>query len=127
MSNIREISKKYLSGETKYSFCPFCVQELEHEGKNYKEMLKPLVLIKTVEQIKNKDGTYSEYYDQHYECSRCQNRKITTETFRLFYTCRSDGTKWNELPKEPGTVWDNELKKLVPARWNSVKRVWEKI
>lgn len=127
MGNITIISKKYLDDSTKYSYCPHCLVELQNDGKDFKNILKPLVLIKTKEALKNSDGSFTDYYDEHYECQRCGLQRITTNTFVNTYCCRSDGTKYNEPPKEPGTVWSKEQNKLVPAKWNSVNQRWEEI
>ena len=127
MSNKREISHKYLEGKTKYEFCPYCVKQMEQEGINWKEKLKPLKLVKTAEAIKQNDGSYIEYVDSHYECIKCGAANINTETFRMYYCARADGTKYNEPPKEPGKVWDKQKGCLVPAKWNNLTQMWEKI
>lgn len=98
--SIKVLNKKMLTDDNKYHFCPYCVRELEKEGQNYKEILKPLWKITTVEGIKREDGSFMDYIDTHYECTRCHNDRITVDSFRLAYTCRPDGTKWNEPPKD---------------------------
>ena len=127
MPNKRELSSKYLTGKTKYEFCPHCVKKMEEEGVDWKEKLKPLKMVKTAEPIKRQDGTYWDYVDTHYECIRCGAANITTETFRMYYCARSDGTKYNEPPREPGMVWSKEKGCLVPAKWNNVTQRWEEI
>ena len=96
MANKREISHLYLPGKTKYEFCPHCIKKMEEEGVDWKEKLKPLKFVKTAEPVKCEDGTYRDYIDSHYECIRCGVMNITTETFRMYYCARSDGTKYTE-------------------------------
>ena len=127
MPNKRELSYKYLEGKTKYEFCPHCIKKCEEEGENWKEKLKPLKLVKTAEPVQRKDGTYWEYIDFHYECIRCGASNINTETFRMYYCARSDGTRYTEPPKEPGQVWSKEKGCLVPAKWNNLTQMWEEI
>ncbi len=121
---MRIISRTYMGEDSKYNYCPHCVKELEVEGKNYKEILKPLVRVKTGEPVKRPDGSYWEYEDEHYECSRCGSTRITVDTFRRIYTVRADGTKWNEPPKSPSTIWNIEKGKFVKADWDSVNQKW---
>lgn len=127
MPNKREISHKYLEGKTKYDYCPFCVQKMEQSGENWRERLKPLKWVKTAEPIKQDDGSYRDYIDTHCECLNCGNTNITPKTFLIFYCRRYDGTKFNEPPKEPGTVWSMTKNKLVPAAWNGKLQRWEEI
>ena len=127
MANKREIYFKYLDGSSKYDYCPYCVRKCEEEGQNYKERLKPLKYVKTADPIKRSDGTYWDFIDFHYECLRCGAINITVKTFEIFYTCRYDGTKINEPPKEPGLVWSKEKERLVPAKWNHQLEKWEEI
>ena len=130
MANKREVSHKYLSGKSRYDYCPFCVKQIEEEGITdwlSKEKLKPLKRIETVEPILQSDGSYREYYDHHYECIKCGNTNINTNTFYFFYCRRADGTKYNEPRKEPGLVWSKTKDCLVPAKWNNQKQCWEEI
>ena len=127
MANKRIISQKYLSGKTKYEFCPYCVKKLEEEGEDWKEKLKPLKVVKTAEPIQRKDGTYWDYIDFHYECIKCGSTNITPDTFRMYYCARSDGTSYRDPPKEPGSVYSKEKGCLVPAKWNNVEQKWEEI
>ena len=126
-SEIKEVGKKYLSGETKYHYCPFCVSRLAKEGRNYKDTLKPLVMITYSVYVKTNDGLGKLFYEDKYKCLNCGTDRINTETYRLFYTRRYDGTKWNERPIEPGSVWSQAKQKLVPAKWNDAKLEWEEI
>lgn len=127
MGNKREISHKYLEGKSKYEFCPWCVNEMEQNGINWQEKLRPLKLVVTAEAMKLSDGTYRDYVEKHYECIKCGRSNITEKTFVLHYCERYDGTKFNELPKEPGSIWSKEKNKFVPAKWNQVKQDWEEI
>ncbi|MBO6105856.1 MAG: hypothetical protein J6O99_08155 [Methanobrevibacter sp.] len=127
MANKRIISQKYLQGKSKYVYCPFCVKKAEEEGIDWKEKLFPLRYVVTAEPIQNKDGTYWDYIDTHYECSKCGNTNITVKTFMIFYCERYDGARFNEPPKEPFMRWNAEKNKMVPSRWNQAERKWEEI
>lgn len=123
--NKRVISTKYLSGNTKYCYCPYCVNDAELQGKDYKECVKPLRQITVENTIVLENGS-KKGIESYWECMKC-SRKITTDTFRNFYTCRYDGTKWNQLPNEPGLVYSPIKKELVPAKWNQIDKKWEEI
>lgn len=99
--NKRIISRKQLEGKTKYEYCPWCVTELENEGKDWKELLRPLFRVKTAEPFLNEKGDYTgkDIVETHYECSRCKSERITVDTFVRQYCCRADGTKYTEPPK----------------------------
>ena len=125
--NKRELSHKYLEGKTKYEFCPHCIKKMEEEGIDWKEKLKPLKLVTTAESIKRDDGTYYDNIESHYECIRCGAANINTETFRMYYCARSDGTRYTEPPKEPGLVYSKTKGRLVPAKWNNQFQKWEEI
>lgn len=127
MANKRIISTKYLQGKSRYIYCPFCVQKAEEDGIDWKEKLFPLKYVVTAEPIQNKDGSYWDLIDTHYECSKCGNTNITTKTFMMFYCERFDGTKYNEPPKTPRMMWSKTRNKLVPFEWNQQLRVWEEI
>ncbi len=130
MSNKRELSHKYLEGKTRYDYCPHCVREIEQEGISdwlSKGKLKPLKMVKIAESIANGDGTYREVVETHYECIKCGFSNIKDNIFVLYYCCRADGTKYNEPPKEPGSVWSMEKRALVPAKYNSQTKTWEEI
>ena len=127
MPNKRELSHKYLEGKTKYEFCPRCVRRMEEEGENWKEKLRPLKYVVTEEPIQKQDGSFWKCIDSHYECSKCGATNITVETFRLYYCCRADGTKYNEPPKEPGSIWNQAKNCFVPAKWNQKLQKWEEI
>ena len=82
MANMQLISRKQRDPESKYSYCPFCIKELEAEGKNYRELLQPLFCLK----LKHWDDEVKrEIFTTQYECPRCRKADIDTETFRLFY------------------------------------------
>lgn len=84
MPNPRLISRKQLSGESDYSFCPFCLKELRAEGKEPKDYLQPLFQVKTMTyQTKQKRDTV----ESHYECPRCKRADITVDTFLEVYCC----------------------------------------
>jgi len=127
MENIKEVGKKYLSGEDKYSYCPYCVKKAENEGKKYKDFLKPLIVVTYSVYMKTPDGQGKLFYEDKYRCPNCNSDRITVDTFRLFYTCRSDGTKWNERPIEPGSIWSIEKNCFVPAKWDDVNFKWVEI
>lgn len=96
------ISRKQLSGNSRYDYCPYCVKELEHEGQEWQKTLRPLFQIITAEPMKTADGKWAgrDYIDTHYECGMCKSERITTETFVRVYCCRFDGTKYTESPRE---------------------------
>ena len=84
MPNPKIISRKQLSGENDYSFCPYCLKELRAEGKDPKDYLQPLFKIVT--------ATYQEAFkrdliESHYECPRCKKTDITVDTFMQIYCC----------------------------------------
>lgn len=82
MANPILLSRKQMDGEGKYSYCPFCKQELEAEGKNYKDFLQPLfcmVFKKWDNEVKR------EIISTQYECPRCRKADMTVETFVGFY------------------------------------------
>lgn len=86
MSEKRIISRKMMEGSSKYHFCPFCVDELTKEGKDYKEMLRPLFRVVTAEYLPGTEGQQGgEYLDTHWECPRCKNAHITVRSFTHFY------------------------------------------
>lgn len=95
------ITRKQLSGNSKYDYCPFCVRELEAEGKEWKEILRPLFQVKIAEPMKIEDGQWTrDYIETRYECGRCKNDRIDTEVFVKLYCSRPDGTKYTEPPRE---------------------------
>lgn len=127
MENIKEVSKKMMSGDTKYSYCPYCVAKAQKEGVKYKDVLRPLMVITYSIYQKDANGNGKLFYDEKYRCSNCNSDRITVDTFRLFYTCRSDGTRWNERPIEPGSIWSIEKNCFVPAKWDDVNFKWVEI
>lgn len=77
----RIISRKQMAGDSKYSYCPFCIQE---HKEDYAKTLRPLFVVYTGTYVG--DG-YKEYVDRHYECPNCQNRNITVADFEKVYCC----------------------------------------
>lgn len=98
--NKKILSKKYLEGENKYCYCPYCIRRLENEGKNWQDHLSPLVKITDCESIEISKGVFRDYVSSHFECVRCGNTNITENDFVRFYCQRPDGTKYTEPPKE---------------------------
>lgn len=92
------IFRKQMEGATKYDYCPYCVKELENDGKSWRETLRPLLRVKTAEEIYDENGNYTgkDIIDTHYECSRCHSERITVDTFVREYCCRPDGKKYGE-------------------------------
>lgn len=79
--NDKLISRTKMSGESLFSFCPYCVKEAKEAGTDYKT-LPPLFKLVIATPIPNhtKDCLITKY-----ECPKC--RKISTlETFLDFYT-----------------------------------------
>lgn len=83
------LSRKQLEDvENKYSYCPYCVEELNKCGRDYKSILKPLYLVTVAEPIPVGDGTYRDIVDKHWECTRCGNTNITVKTFVSKYCAK---------------------------------------
>lgn len=133
--NKKQISSKYLKGDSIYHYCPFCVHELKKQGINWKDELKkkeedrygglkPMKSVLLAEPIKQPDGTWRDNQEWHYECGKCGNTNITEKTFLIFYARRFDGSKYNERPVEPGTVWSKEKECLVPAFYDDRTGTW---
>jgi len=80
MPDTRIISRKQMSGEDKYSYCPFCIDK--HPG-DYEKTLQPLFVVTTATPL----GTGKDYIEKHYECTNCQRRNITVDDFVRKY-CR---------------------------------------
>lgn len=117
MSEKKIISRKQLPGNTKYEYCPHCVTALEHEGKDWKTILRPLFQVKTAEPIRNAEGqiTGQNYIDTHYECGRCHSERISVDTFVRTYCSRPDGTKYTEPPKEVPSDGHRQMARTAPA------------
>lgn len=82
MNNTRIISRKMLSGNDKYDYCPFCMAELEASNVDYKAVLRPLWKIVT--------ATYRgkgmrDFLQERYECQRCKKADITVNDFVTAY------------------------------------------
>lgn len=103
MSNRRFIGKRQLEAVSKYSYCPYCIKECKEKDVNYQDVLKPIHIYKMLDSIKKDDGTYRGFVDEIYFCERC-NRELSVEVFRLAYTCRADGSRWNEPPRRTNNV-----------------------
>lgn len=128
MNNIRIVSTGYLSEGDKLSYCPYCIKELEHEGKEYKDVLKPLKWVKTAESIQVSKGEYKDYFDKHYECSRCGNQRISPDTFSRIYGDEKSVLRAKGVPFEDiTTVWNKELNCMVEAKWDSSKRKYVEV
>ena len=121
--NSRIISTKYLPEGDKYCYCPICIDRYTKEGTDWRAILKPLKKVVIAESVKNQDGTYADLLDERYECSNCRFTNINVETFRRYYTCRDDGTSWNEAPKSPKKIWSAKQNNFVLADWNGIKWV----
>lgn len=121
--NKRLIRFGYLTAESVLSYCPYCVQELRNEGRDYKEVLKPLKWVKTAEPILQKDKTYEDYYDIHYECSRCQNTRITPDTFSTIYGDYNSVLRSKRLPiSGTFTIWNAEKRNWIKAKWDHLNQ-----
>jgi predicted SprT family Zn-dependent metalloprotease len=82
MANPKIISRKQMSGETQYTYCPFCFKELNSQGKDYKEFMQPLFEVVTA---KWDEAGKRDIITKHYECPRCKKADITVETFLEVY------------------------------------------
>ena len=79
--NDKLVSRTQLTGESLYSFCPYCVKEAKERGEDYKT-LPPLFRIVIA---KHMPGFEHDYLETKYECPKC--KKISTlDTFLEFYT-----------------------------------------
>lgn len=126
MSNKKILRTIYLLGNNKYEFCPYCVLKYELDGKDYKEILRPLKKIITSERIDYGGGKVIDYIDEHFECPSCKSENINTNTFVRFYCCRADGTKYSEQPKSPALFYDAETRKMKEYDWDIQNRTWIK-
>lgn len=121
--NNRIISKKTLSGNTKYEYCPYCLKKCEENGQNYKEKIKPMVKIVMGVPTLQKDNKYAESIEEVYECLCCQRANITPDDFSLVFGDKNSVFRAKGVPfEERTTIWDSEKRTLVPAHWdNAVK------
>lgn len=97
--NSKILNRHPLSGNNKYSFCPFCIKRLSVEGRgeDFKTLLRPLIYVETASPMKQIDGSFVWIKDEHYECPNCKNTNITIEHFRNFYTKNADSQKWEQV------------------------------
>lgn len=122
MNKIRIVSQGYLSENEKFSYCPHCVQELEIEGKDYKEILKPLKWVRTCEQVEIGKGNFEDYFDVHYECSRCGNQRISPDTFSNIYGDKNSVLRSKRLPIDGVfRIWSSEKQDFVDGVWDKDK------
>jgi len=94
--NITQLGRKYLEGNSKYDYCPHCVQEAKQKGLDYKEYCKPVALVTTCEYFPQYE---KQVFDKHYECVKC-GRKMSEWDWVVAYCMRADGTKYNEPKKQ---------------------------
>ena len=81
------ISKKVLSGNSRYSYCPFCYQRIKRAGLDYKAELRPLLSVtyKNLYRVDNA-GTAKIVFEKTLECPVCRDieghpKKITLDDF----------------------------------------------
>lgn len=84
------ISKKNLSGASKYSYCPFCYQRAKRGGQDIKA-LRPLISVtyKNLYQV-NTEGDMRVVYEKQLECTVCREKngkpkRITLDDFSNAY------------------------------------------
>lgn len=82
MANIKILSRKQLTGDNIYAYCPACVKALQDAGREPKDNLPPLFKVVTSEWLPD---VKREYVSTHYECPKCGNKNITHETFYEAY------------------------------------------
>lgn len=98
-------SRKSLSGNSRYSYCPFCVQRAKSARQDYKAVCKPLQVVtyKNLYRV-NQQGDCKIIWEREYECTSCkemngQPRKISMDDFISAYA---------EKETRVDTVWVNE-------------------
>jgi len=81
--------------------------------------LKPLKWIRTAEPIQNKDGSYSNYIDTHYECGKCRNNNITIDTFSIYYGDKASVYRAKRVPHDKEyQVFNPKTEKIEKAKFN---------
>lgn len=117
MSEPKVIKQIRLSEKYKHNYCPFCRQELQSEGKDFRQILSPMRKFTTVEICKKADGSEFEYFDNYYTCDRetCRDKKYTEEDIVKKVTVRFDGTKWDEKSK-PFLRWNSDKQEYEEAQ-----------
>lgn len=86
------ISRTFLSGNTKYSYCPFCYQRVKRAGLDYKSELRPLQVVTCRNLYRvGQDGTCRIIpFEKELQCMVCKTpngkpRTITLEDFESVY------------------------------------------
>lgn len=87
------IKQSKLSGASKYSYCPYCYQRCVRERKDYKEVLKPLMVVtfKNIYLVDKMTGDAAVMYKKEMFCTICREpngkpRKITLDDFSKVYS-----------------------------------------
>ncbi len=86
------ISRKPLSGSTKYSYCPYCLGRAKLNGQDYKTVLRPLqsVTYKNLYRV-DANGGAKILIETELECTACRERdghpkRITLDDFSKAYS-----------------------------------------
>lgn len=116
--------KTYLSGDSLYHYCPFCIKRLKNDNQftndiaKLKELLKPLIKHTLTEPFTKPGSEITEFYkESYYECPECHTNNINVNTFLKFYACRPDGTRYNEQPKTPAYKWSRKKNDWALFDW----------
>lgn len=79
------ISRTFLSGSTKYSYCPFCYQRIKRAGLDFKTELRPLQVVtyRNLYRV-GSDGTCKILpFEKEWQCTVCKNRDGTPRVITL--------------------------------------------
>ena len=93
----KAISRKKLSGASRYSYCPFCVERVKRGGGDFQRDLKPLWSV-TYKVACRASAEYIDFiFENRYECEVCKEtggkpREITMDDFISAYA---------EKPRDP--------------------------
>lgn len=101
--NRKLIGKKQLQPTSIYSYCPYCIKECRQKHVNFQDVLKPVHIYKMLDSVQREDGSFRDFVEDVYFCERCQ-RELSVEVWRVAYTCRPDGSKWNEPQRRTNDV-----------------------
>ena len=101
MAEQKVIKRARLLDKYDSSYCPFCRRELRNEGKDFREILKPLWKVTTAEPMTKADGFQFDYLSDYYTCDRecCKGKRYTFNQIVNENIRRFDGTKYSEKSK----------------------------
>jgi|GEM_PF-5796561 len=96
--NEKAISRKKLSGATRYSYCPFCVSRVRRGGGDYQRDLKPLWCVTYKLACRASADDIYFIFERRYECEVCKDsrrrpREITLDDFISEYGAKPEELK----------------------------------